>query len=202
MRQSAAAAASASSGRKSRSTESRVRIILTIMSLSARPVPVTASLISEGVNSSSASFASPQATIAAPRACPSRRVLCGLTFTNTRSIAASSGACRAITSESPVVMAQRRSTMAASFGGSMTPEATSAGSRAERTSRIAQPVWLSPGSMPRTRRGDSVVNVRNRPCRRNRPFHPCRPCLRGRRICRGLQGSGASCRSRPFSCAS
>jgi hypothetical protein len=59
--------------------------------LAARPWPTTAFFICRAVYSATGRLAFTSAVSAAPRAWPSSRVDCGLTFTNTISTAAASG---------------------------------------------------------------------------------------------------------------
>ena len=67
-------------------------------SFAALPWPTTACFTCSAVYSMTGSSASTAAEIAAPRAWPSSSVDCGLTLTNTFSMATSVGRCRAITS--------------------------------------------------------------------------------------------------------
>src|SRR5690606_28244663 len=150
MWQMAAASASQACSSPGSFTPSKSATMRLTCSLAARPLPVTARLISEGAYSCTGS-SPPVAAKAAPRACPRTRAVWAFTEEKTRSTDTACGRARSQTARTPAAISARRCARGADSRGEMVPHSTRT-SELPRRSTTPPPARREPGSMPRTRR--------------------------------------------------
>ena len=143
----AANASAAWSGLGTESSESSWLTMYCTCSLSAVPVPTTASLIWRGVNSPTLRFPSAQATSAAPRAWPVANAAVMFCPNHTVSIPTHVGLKRSITAPICSWILRRRKESSTCAGDDTQPYAMHE-SLAPRCDTIPQPVFARPGSIP------------------------------------------------------
>src|SRR5205823_439618 len=147
----AAASASLASNRAGIGIPSTMATILPTCSFSARPVPVTACLMTLGAKLRTAIRAWAAARMATPRAWPRTRAERAFFAWKTSSRATIWGRCRRSSRARPSCRAQSRSSIAPPSPSSRTPWARWRTVVPPASSTTPKPQYLEPGSIPRTR---------------------------------------------------